>query len=188
MSLFEKKKNILCTYPLSGNIAISLKKSPEKIGKNLLVERTKIGGWAASKLLLKSGGGLFMSTVVIFNEIVLSSASKYKSMKYSWQKIQAPFRRPSMVEALMISSISGMLLFPFPFSILTRKISWNWFHEKNVFKKIRFFKNFKFNSSNSTVQWKLPNCCWIQCQLVLQCYLLAIQSFTVCVVFGFFNF
>ena len=27
-------------------------------------------------------------------------------MKYSWQKMQAPFRRPSMVEALMISSSS----------------------------------------------------------------------------------
>ena len=103
--------------------------------KQSLVERTRIGGWAASKLLLKSGGGLFMSTVVIFNEIVLSSASKYKSMKYSWQKIQAPFRRPSMVEALMISSISGMLLFPFPFSIiLTRKNFVKLISRKNVLK------------------------------------------------------
>ena len=31
-------------------------------------------------------------------------------MKYSWQKMQAPFRRPSMVEALMMSSISGTAL------------------------------------------------------------------------------
>ena len=30
-------------------------------------------------------------------------------MKYSWQKMQAPFLRPSMVDALMISSISGTL-------------------------------------------------------------------------------
>ena len=108
--------------------------------KKSLVERTRIGGWAASKLLLKSGGGLFMSTVVIFNEIVLSSASKYKSMKYSWQKIQAPFRRPSMVEALMISSISGMLLFPFPFSIiLTRKNFVKLISRKKCFKKSDFF-------------------------------------------------
>ena len=156
MSLFEKKKNILCTYPLSGNIAISLKKSPKKVGKKSLVERTKIGGWAASKLLLKSGGGLFMSTVVIFNEIVLSSASKYKSMKYSWQKIQAPFRRPSMVEALMISSISGMLLFPFPFSILTRKISWNWFHEKNVLKRNQIFLKFQVQQQQQHCAMETP--------------------------------
>ena len=38
---------------------------------------------STSKLLLKSAGGLFMSTVVIFKEMVLSSASKYRSMKYS---------------------------------------------------------------------------------------------------------
>lgn len=61
---------------------------------------------------LKSGGGLSMSTVVIFSEMVFSSASKYRSMKYSWQKRQAPFLRPSMVDALMISSISGMLVSP----------------------------------------------------------------------------
>ncbi len=50
-----------------------------------------------------------MSTVVILSEIVFSSARRYKSMKYSWQKMQAPFLLPSMVEALMISSISGTL-------------------------------------------------------------------------------
>merc|ERR1712004_676020 len=42
--------------------------------------------------------------------MVFNSASKYKSIKYSWQKMQAPLRRPSMVEALIINSISGMLL------------------------------------------------------------------------------
>jgi hypothetical protein len=37
-------------------------------------------------MYLKSAGGLFMSTVVIFREIVFSSASRYRSMKYSWSK------------------------------------------------------------------------------------------------------
>ena len=60
-----------------------------------------------SKLLLKSAGGLFMSTVVIFSEMVFSSANRYRSMKYSWQKMHAPLRLPSIVEALMMSSISG---------------------------------------------------------------------------------
>lgn len=32
-------------------------------------------------------------------------------MKYSWQNKQAPFLRPSIVEALIISSISGTSLF-----------------------------------------------------------------------------
>merc|ERR1719264_1123229 len=41
--------------------------------------------------------------------MVFSSARRYRSMKYSWQKMQAPFLRPSMVDALMISSISGTL-------------------------------------------------------------------------------
>ena len=151
MSLFEKKNFFLCTYPMSGNIAISLKKSPKKVGKKSLVERTKIGGWAASKLLLKSGGGLFISTVVIFNEIVLSSASKYKSMKYSWQKIQAPFRRPSMVEALMISSISGMLLFSI-LIFLTKKL-----------KNPEFFQvQQQQHCLMETPQLR----CWIQCELV----------------------
>ena len=36
-------------------------------------------------------------------------------MKYSWQKMQAPFLRPSMVDALMISSSSGM---PVPFAVV----------------------------------------------------------------------
>lgn len=40
-----------------------------------------------------------MSTVVTLRLIVFNSASKYRSMKYSWQNRQAPFRRPSMVEA-----------------------------------------------------------------------------------------
>ena len=59
----------------------------------------KIGGWDASKFVRKSAGGLFMSTVVIFKEIVLSSANRYKSIKYSWQNMQAPFRLPSIVDA-----------------------------------------------------------------------------------------
>ena len=59
----------------------------------------KIGGCAASKFVRKSAGGLFMSTVVIFKEIVLSSANRYKSIKYSWQNMQAPFRLPSIVDA-----------------------------------------------------------------------------------------
>lgn len=59
----------------------------------------KIGGGVAWKLVRKSGGGFCMSTVVTFNEIVFSSARRYKSMKYSWQKRQAPFRRPSIVDA-----------------------------------------------------------------------------------------
>ena len=33
---------------------------------------------------LKSGGGFSMSTVVIFSATVFSSASKYRSIKYSW--------------------------------------------------------------------------------------------------------
>merc|ERR1711935_967383 len=40
--------------------------------------------------------------------MVFNSANRYRSMKYSWQNRQAPFLRPSMVEALMINSISGM--------------------------------------------------------------------------------
>ena len=40
-----------------------------------------------------------MSTVVTLREIVLSSAKRYRSMKYSWQNRQAPFRLPSMVDA-----------------------------------------------------------------------------------------
>ena len=47
----------------------------------------------------KSAGGFCMSTVVTFRAIVLSSASRYRSIKYSWQKRHAPFRRPSIVEA-----------------------------------------------------------------------------------------
>ena len=39
-------------------------------------------GW--DLLHLKSGGGLSMSTVVIFRATVFSSASRYRSMKYSW--------------------------------------------------------------------------------------------------------
>jgi len=34
----------------------------------------------------KSGGGFSMSTVVIFKEIVFSSANKYRSMKYSYNE------------------------------------------------------------------------------------------------------
>ena len=144
-----------------------------------MVERTRIGGWAASKLLLKSGGGLFMSTVVIFNEIVLSSASKYKSMKYSWQKIQAPFRRPSMVEALMISSISGMLLFPFSI-ILTRKNFVKLISRKKCFKRNQIF----FSSSTATALCNgnsptaMLNTMWTS---LLQCYLLIYEA-TVCFV------
>ena len=40
-----------------------------------------------------------ISTVVTFSEMVFSSARRYRSMKYSWQNRQAPFLRPSMVEA-----------------------------------------------------------------------------------------
>ena len=40
-----------------------------------------------------------MSTVVTFSEIVFSSASRYRSIKYSWQNKQAPFRMPSIVDA-----------------------------------------------------------------------------------------
>jgi hypothetical protein len=40
-----------------------------------------------------------MSTVVTLRLIVFSSAKRYKSIKYSWQNRQAPFRRPSIVEA-----------------------------------------------------------------------------------------
>ena len=36
-----------------------------------------------------------------------TSASRYRSMKYSWQNRHAPFLLPSIVEALMINSISG---------------------------------------------------------------------------------
>ena len=40
-----------------------------------------------------------MSTVVTLRLMVFNSASRYKSMKYSWQNKHAPFRRPSIVEA-----------------------------------------------------------------------------------------
>ena len=43
----------------------------------------KLGDCAASKLVRKSAGGLFMSTAVIFCEIVLSSVNRHKSIKYS---------------------------------------------------------------------------------------------------------
>lgn len=59
----------------------------------------RMGGGVASKLVRKSGGGFCMSTVVTFKDIVFNSANKYKSMKYSWQKRQAPLRRPSIVDA-----------------------------------------------------------------------------------------
>ena len=35
---------------------------------------------------LKSAGGLFISTVVIFKDIVFNSASRYRSIKYSYKK------------------------------------------------------------------------------------------------------
>uniref|UniRef100_A0A0K2UDK4 Uncharacterized protein n=1 Tax=Lepeophtheirus salmonis TaxID=72036 RepID=A0A0K2UDK4_LEPSM len=73
-------------------------------------ESKRMGGRVASKLERKSGGGRFMSTVVIFRDIFCSSARRYKSMKYSWQNKHAPLRRPSMVDAFTISSISGILL------------------------------------------------------------------------------
>ena len=41
-------------------------------------------------------------------------------MKYSWQKMHAPFLLPSMVDALMISSISGTLN-PFSASAILRR-------------------------------------------------------------------
>jgi hypothetical protein len=53
-------------------------------------------------LLMKNSHNLLtfcISTVVTFRLIVFNSASKYKSMKYSWQNRQAPFRRPSIVDA-----------------------------------------------------------------------------------------
>jgi hypothetical protein len=53
---------------------------------------------------LKSGGGFCMSTVVTLRLMVFSSASRYRSMKYSWQKRHAPFLRPSIVEACNILS------------------------------------------------------------------------------------
>jgi len=40
-----------------------------------------------------------MSTVVTLRLMVFSSASRYRSIKYSWQNRQAPFLRPSIVEA-----------------------------------------------------------------------------------------
>lgn len=43
----------------------------------------KIGGGVASKLVLKSGGGFCISTVVTFRLIVFSSANRYNSIKYS---------------------------------------------------------------------------------------------------------
>jgi hypothetical protein len=38
-------------------------------------------------------------TQLPLREMVFNSASKYKSMKYSWQNRHAPFLRPSIVEA-----------------------------------------------------------------------------------------
>ena len=40
-----------------------------------------------------------ISTVVTLRLIVFNSAKRYKSIKYSWQKRHAPFRRPSIVDA-----------------------------------------------------------------------------------------
>ena len=40
-----------------------------------------------------------MSTVVTLRLMVFSSASRYRSIKYSWQNRHAPFLRPSIVEA-----------------------------------------------------------------------------------------
>lgn len=37
--------------------------------------------------------------ILTFRLMVFSSASRYRSMKYSWQNRQAPLRRPSMVDA-----------------------------------------------------------------------------------------
>ncbi len=54
-------------------------------------------------------------------------------MKYSWQNRQAPLRRPSIVDALIINSISGTSLAPFDdaavsLDILTLHLFsiWNW--------------------------------------------------------------
>ena len=56
-----------------------LKNSMSKMTKALLLYNTIM----SVRPDLKSAGGLFISTVVIFKEIVFNSASRYRSIKYS---------------------------------------------------------------------------------------------------------
>ena len=173
MSLFEKKK-ILCTYPMSENIAISLKKSPKKIGKNRW--------WNELKSAVERLQNCFWNLAVAF-----SCQQWWFLMKSSWVR-QVNINPWNILDKKYKLLFVGHLWLRLWWSVLFRECCcfrfrfpfWREkfreidFTKKMFKKKIRFFKNFKFNSSNSTVQWKLPNCCWIQCQLVLQCYLLAI--------------
>merc|ERR1712029_627224 len=70
--------------------------------------------------------------------MVFNSANRYKSIKYSWQKRHAPLRRPSMVEARMINSISGTLALPSvggspPFAVASAMI-----HVSNLLCELAF--------------------------------------------------
>ena len=60
-------------------------------------------------------------------------------MKYSWQKMHAPFLLPSMVDALMISSISGTLN-PFSASAILRRRHLHCLSEKYWTSSILLFR------------------------------------------------
>ncbi|KAJ8867075.1 hypothetical protein PR048_032937 [Dryococelus australis] len=70
-----------------------------KVGPGSIVKLLTAGG-----IYLKSGGGFCISTVVTLRLIVFNSASRYKSMKYSWQNKHAPFRQMSSTTSCSLPS------------------------------------------------------------------------------------